>query len=162
MTLCPCGSGQEFDACCRPFHDGTALPPTAEALMRSRYSAFVVDAIDYLHDTLAPESRDGFDRGETERWARESTWKGLEIVGTQQGGPDDDEGVVAFCARFDFEGKPHSHYEVSRFRREAGRWMYLDGQIGVSKHDPRRVAAVGRNDPCPCGSGKKFKKCCGA
>jgi SEC-C motif-containing protein len=162
MNPCPCGSGLDYEACCRPFIDGTALPPTAEALMRSRYSAFSVDAIDYLHDTLAHDRRDGFDRGETERWARDSTWLGLDIVGTQQGGPEDSEGVVAFSARFKFEGKDHTHYEVSRFRRDDGRWVYVDGQIGVPKHDPRRVAAIGRNDPCPCGSGKKFKKCCAA
>lgn len=163
MTLCPCGSGQTYDSCCEPFILGKALPPTPEALMRSRYAAFTVAAIDYLHDTLAPDERGDFHRADTEKWARSSQWLGLTIHGTSGGGEGDGEGTVDFTARFRMDGKNEAHRELSTFRREDGRWYYVAGRIGGAPVEQRRVAVkAGRNDPCPCGSGKKFKKCCGA
>jgi len=162
MTSCPCGSGRSYDTCCEPFITGTALPPTAEALMRSRYSAFTVQAIDYLEQTLAPDRKNPFNRPETEKWARESEWQGLDILGTEAGGPDDQEGRVAFRARFHYDGKDEIHLELSRFRRIDGRWLYVDGEVGKVMPVTRHNDLPGRNDPCSCGSGKKFKKCCGA
>ena len=123
MTDCPCRSGKALDACCGPYLDGTALAPTAEALMRSRYSAFATAKIDYLQETLLPETREDFNREEIEAWAKNSAWTGLEVRFTEAGG---EEAPVA----------------VKTIVREAPR--------------------VGRNDPCPCGSGKKYKKCHGA
>ncbi len=162
MTSCPCGSGLAYAGCCEPFITGAAFPPTPEALMRSRYSAFTIAAVDYLRDTLAPGHRDDFNRAETEKWARDSQWQGLEIHGAA-GGSDDDEGWVDFTARFRIEGRNEAHRERSTFRRHDGRWYYVDGQVGGPKPEQRRVAVkAGRNDPCPCGSGKKYKKCCGA
>jgi SEC-C motif-containing protein len=123
---------------------------TAEALMRSRYAAHVLGEIDYLIETW--DAR-GVDREAVARWARESEWLGLEIVATARGGPQDRDGVVEFRARFrDGAGALHVHHERSRFRRRDGRWVYADGE----------VVKPGRNDPCPCGSGKKHKRCCGA
>ena len=131
--------------------------------MRSRYAAFTVAAIDYLQDTLAPDQRADFNRVETEKWAKSSQWQGLEIHGTTGGGPDDDAGTVDFTARFRIDNRNEIHRELSVFRREAGRWYYIDGRVGGPKPEQRRVEVkVGRNDPCPCGSGKKYKKCCGA
>lgn len=162
MSTCPCGSGVPYADCCEPFVTGAALPPTAEALMRSRYSAYVEQAIDYLGETLHPGYRQDWDRDATRRWAREAQWLGLEIVDTEAGGASDDAGIVEFIARFDEAGKPHAHHERSRFARVDGRWYYVEGE--VPKPQTRRHAGprVGRNDPCLCGSGKKFKKCCGA
>ena len=163
MTDCPCGSGLSYDACCEPFITGTATAPTPEALMRSRYSAFTVVDIDYLHDTLAADQRHDFSRGDAEKWARNSKWLGLEIHGTTGGGAADDEGTVDFTARFKLDGRTEAHRENSRFRREGEHWFYVEGQIGGPKPEQRRVAVkAGRNDPCPCGSGQKYKKCCGA
>lgn len=159
MSDCPCRSGKPLDTCCGPFLSGAALPPTAEALMRSRYSAFATGNIDYLHDTLLPETRDDFSREEIEAWSANSEWTGLEIRGTEAGGEDDDEGVVEFVARFTVKGKAQGHHETSSFVRRDGRWFYLEGVLGAR---PRSGPKVGRNDPCTCGSGKKFKKCCGA
>lgn len=163
MTNCPCGSGLGYDSCCEPFITGKAQAPTPEALMRSRYSAFSMLAIDYLYETLAPGHRDDFNRAETETWAKSAQWQGLDINATAGGGEGEDEGTVDFTARFRLEGRNEAHRELSLFRRVDGRWYYVDGQVGGPKPEQRRVAVkAGRNDPCPCGSGKKFKKCCGA
>ncbi len=155
---CPCRSGKTFDACCGPYLAG--LPaPTAEALMRSRYSAYAVRNIDYLHDTLQPETRGDFARAEAETWADNSLWTGLEIRSTEGGQPGDTDGLVEFVARFTMNDKPLTHHETSRFIHQDGRWYYVDGVLGAR---PRSGPKVGRNDPCPCGSGKKYKKCHGA
>jgi SEC-C motif domain protein len=122
--------------------------------MRSRYTAYVRGEIDYLVETHDAK----VDRAGIERWSRESRWLGLEIVSVERGGEADDEGVVEFIARGESAGKPFSHHERSRFRRVDGRWKYLDG----GQPPARRAVTPGRNDPCPCGSGKKFKKCHGA
>jgi SEC-C motif-containing protein len=162
ITDCPCGSGQSYSACCEPFITGAAIAPTPEATMRSRYTAFAVVNIDYLHDTLASDQRHDFSRDDAEKWARNSKWLGLEIHGTTGGGPEDSEGTVDFTARFKMDGRNEAHREISLFRREGDRWAYVEGQIGGPKQEQRRVAVkAGRNDPCPCGSGKKYKKCCG-
>jgi SEC-C motif domain protein len=163
MSLCPCGSGQSYDSCCEPFITGKAVAPTPEALMRSRYSAFTVAAIDYLEDSLSPDERADFNRAETEKWAKSSQWLGLTIHGTTGGAEGDDEGTVDFTARFRLENRNEAHRELSLFRRVDGRWKYAGGQLGGAPVEQRRVTVkAGRNDPCPCGSGKKFKKCCGA
>lgn len=160
MTLCPCGSRRDRDECCGPLLAG-APAPTAEALMRSRYTAFVEADVDYLERTLAPEAKEDFDRAETETWARQGEWRGLEIRGVAGGGADDDEGRVEFVARYRFQGKDYAHHELGSFRKQDGRWVYVDGVLNP-KAAPRQVAKIGRNDPCSCGSGKKYKKCCGA
>jgi SEC-C motif-containing protein len=124
---CPCGSGRPLDRCCGPLLDGAEPAATAEALMRSRYSAHVLVRVDYLVATHDAESRAGVDRAAVERWARESKWLGLTIVAREAGGPFDDEGVVEFKARYRQRGAVVVHHERSRFRRRDGRWFYRDG-----------------------------------
>ncbi len=157
---CPCCSGRSFSLCCGPYLTGVKPVPTAEALMRSRYAAFATHNIDYLEETLAPEKRKGFNREATRQWACSSEWTSLEILSVQRGAEADNEGVVEFIARFsDESGKPFEHREVSRFERREGKWFYVEGARGSF---PAHAEKTGRNDPCPCGSGKKYKKCCGA
>ena len=129
--------------------------------MRSRYSAHVLGNMDYLSATLAPEARDDFDPIEAEDTAKDSLWQGLEVRAVTDGGADDATGSVEFVARFRLNGELHAHHELASFRREQERWVFVNGQMNP-KGPPRRVVKVGRNDPCPCGSGKKYKKCCGA
>ncbi|HEY2745834.1 MAG TPA: YchJ family metal-binding protein [Polyangia bacterium] len=124
---CPCGSGRPLDRCCGPLLDGTAAAETAEALMRSRYSAHVLGRIDYIIATHDAESRDAVDRAAVERWARQSEWLGLVIVARERGGRDDDSGVVEFKATYRRRGAIVVHHERSRFRRRDGRWFYRDG-----------------------------------
>ena len=156
---CSCGREEPYERCCQPYIEGAAAP-TAEALMRSRYSAYVHGATDYLVSTHAPEGREEVDRDLTEKWAKESSWLGLEVVSTDKGAADDDEGMVEFIARYRTAGHDLSHREKSRFKKVDGRWCYVDGE--VARPQPARAAqTAGRNDPCPCGSGKKYKRCHG-
>jgi SEC-C motif-containing protein len=162
MQSCHCGSGQTYSTCCAPYVTGAELAPTAEALMRSRYSAYVEHAVDYLGETLHPAHRADWDREATRRWSEDAEWLGLEIVSSEAGQSGDREGWVEFVAIFNEGGSQKRHHERSRFQFEGGRWYYVDGDTPKPKTLRHENPRVGRNDPCPCGSGKKYKKCCGA
>jgi SEC-C motif-containing protein len=158
--LCPCGSGRAYEDCCGPAIAGVKPAATAEALMRSRYSAYVKGAIDYIIDTCTEDEHNKTDREETRKWAEESEWQGLEILSTSKGGLTDQEGVVEFVAKYRQNGHAESHHEIASFKKVKGRWLYYTGRMKtdtVVRESPK----VGRNDPCPCGSGKKYKQCCG-
>lgn len=156
MKLCPCGSGNYFNDCCESIIAG-ATAATPEILMRSRYTAFVQKQLNYLEQTNAPEIREDFNRAEAERAAAEIEWRGLNILHTTEKG---DTGTVEFVINFQRNGKELTQYELATFRRENGLWFYEKGI--VSKHPPTRHSLkIGRNDPCTCGSNKKYKKCCG-
>lgn len=134
---------------------------TASELMRSRYTAFAIGAIGWLGDSLHPEHRADWDRPATEKWAAQSEWLGLEVGDLEAGGEDDDSGWVEFVATYKEGGAVKRHAERGYFERHAGLWYYVRGEA-VKPQTRRNVAKIGRNDPCPCGSGKKYKKCCGA
>lgn len=153
---CHCGLSQNFEQCCEPIITGEKLAETAEQLMRARYSAYVEANTDFLHDSLHPESRDDFDADSTEKWASSSSWIALKILGGKAGKRNDRAGTVEFTASYeDADGRKIDHSERSHFKKEDDQWFFCDGQaIAPNK--------VGRNDPCSCGSGKKYKKCCGA
>jgi SEC-C motif-containing protein len=157
---CPCGSKKTYEKCCGPFLAGEKNPSTAEELMRSRYTAYTKHDIDYVEETHSLERRDALDVEETRKWAEESEWKGLEILRTEAGGANDDTGVVEFIASFAQDGVDYEHHEVSTFHKVNDMWYFHDGYT-PSQTVVREEAKVGRNDPCPCGSGKKYKKCCG-
>lgn len=159
MTSCPCGSGRDYAECCAPIIAGTP-GATPETVMRSRYTAYTLKEMAHLRATLAPEAQTDYDETAATNWAGQAEWSGLEILGTEGGGPDDQDGFVEFRARYRMKGQDLVHHERSRFRRHEGRWLYVDGDIPKPK--TRHVEKIGRNDPCPCGSGKKYKKCCGA
>jgi SEC-C motif-containing protein len=160
--LCPCGSGAVFDACCGPLIAGERPAASPEALMRSRYSAYATRNVRYLEETHDPETRAAFDRKASEKWAASTEWLSLQILNTREGGPDDQRGEVEFLARFrDDRGREHDHHERSTFLRRDGFWFFHDGEL--QKPAPiKQAPKIGRNDPCPCGGGKKYKKCCGA
>jgi SEC-C motif-containing protein len=160
MDTCPCGSGQPLALCCGQYIEG-AMAPTAVALMRSRYSAHVLGKGQYLADTLSAKERPGFDVAEFEKESGQVNWQGLEIRETTGGGETDDAGTVEFVARYREGKNAGMHHERSDFIRENDRWVF-DGCVFNPKGATRQVEKVGRNEPCPCGSGKKYKKCCGA
>lgn len=163
MSNCPCGNEQSYENCCGALHSGKASASTAEELMRARYSAFAKSEIDYVEKTHVPGTTD-FDPEEAKKWAGSSEWLGLEIVKTEKGQKTDKTGVVEFKAKYkDIESdKTLIHHEISTFKNIDGIWYYNDGQIVGLEPIRRAEPKVGRNDPCPCGSGKKFKKCCAA
>jgi len=94
MSLCPCGSGGDYAACCEPIISGSQPATTAEALMRARYSAHVKVAIDFIFESMLPAQRDNYDHEGTKSWAETSEWLGLEILATEQGQVGDEEGRV--------------------------------------------------------------------
>jgi SEC-C motif-containing protein len=121
---CPCQSGRPFSRCCEPLIAGAALPETAEALMRSRYTAFSLRDESYLLSTWHPSTRP-----RALDLAREAgpKWIGLQIREAVQTG--DDTASVEFVARYRIGGRAHRLHETSRFVRNEGRWLYLEGDI---------------------------------
>ena len=151
---CPCGSGARYDQCCQPYLADRAQPPTAVALMRSRYTAYVVGNHGHLLRTWHPSTRPA-----TLDLTGQPPWCRLDILRTEEGRQGDDRGLVEFVATARAGRQVRRLREISRFVREAGRWLYVAGDL---VEDPAFAAgSVGRNDPCPCTSGRKFKKCCG-
>jgi SEC-C motif domain protein len=124
--LCPCGSGQPFAACCGLCLHGEIAAPTAEALMRSRYCAYIRCDETYLLRTWHPASRP-----ENLDLARDDglRWLGLKILSRTAGGANDNTGTVEFVARYKVGGKAGRLHENSRFVREEGEWHYIDGEI---------------------------------
>ncbi|NBM16238.1 YchJ family protein [Streptomyces sp. GC420] len=121
---CPCGRTAPYGECCRRFHTGQAPAPTAEALMRSRYSAYAVRDAAYLLRTWHPDTRPpgiGFEGA--------PRWTGLDILETTGGSAFHTEGTVTFRARFTDRGRPGSMHERSRFTRHEGAWVYVDGDV---------------------------------
>jgi SEC-C motif-containing protein len=160
MDLCPCGSAVSYDKCCRPVIQGESAAKTAEQLMRSRYSAYVKKELGYILTSLHPDHRAGYDENSTKTWAESAEWHGIKILKTTKGGEQDNDGQVEFVVSFTEKGTKQEHHELSTFKKENGNWYFTTG-----KTMPRPVSRVapktGRNEPCPCGSGKKYKKCCG-
>ena len=153
MTECPCGSSKPYGACCKPYITGQAIAPTAEILMRSRYSAYVKGQVDYLISSHHPSKRKANDRFSLSKNIQSTTWLGLTILNTQQGQPIHRTGVVEFVALYQSGGVGQLH-ERSHFVKQKDHWFYLDGEISPPL-SPKR------SDPCWCGSGKKFKHCHG-
>jgi SEC-C motif-containing protein len=159
MNTCPCGSSNDYSACCESIITGKKPAETAEQLMRARYAAHVKAEVDFLFESTHPDHREGYDHKGTRTWAENSEWHGLEILETVQGGPRDEEGEVVFVARFRDEAGLRSHHERGQFKRQGERWLFTEGIM--IKPQPLSVSKIGRNDPCSCGSGSKYKKCCG-
>jgi len=161
MASCPCGSTEPYHKCCGPLLAGEKNAATAEALMRSRYTAYTRKEIEYLLNTNHPDKKDAYDPESMRKWAEEADWKGLEIIATDQGGQDDETGQVEFIARYTEKGNQREHHEIGDFQKRDGKWYYYDGKTPNPATFVRKEPKIGRNAPCPCKSGKKYKKCCG-
>jgi SEC-C motif-containing protein len=122
---CPCDASASYPACCGRYLDDSQCPETAEALMRSRYVAYVQGRADYLLQTWHPATRPTTLDLESEP----VRWLGLQVHRVEAGGLQDNEGIVEFVARYKVGGRAHRLHEVSRFVREAGRWFYRGAQI---------------------------------
>lgn len=121
--------------------------------MRSRYSAYVLGQIDYLLTTTLPAQQDGLDRDAISAWSAQSTWLGLDVESAEILAGLPEHAFVTFTARWHDDDGEHSHRERSAFVQHDDRWYFIDPSVEVK---------AGRNDPCPCGSRQKFKKCCAA
>ncbi|WP_116104581.1 YchJ family protein [Rhodococcus globerulus] len=123
--LCPCGTGNSVADCCGKYLEGGASAPTAETLMRSRYTAFALMDTDYLKRTWHPDHRPAtLDLDPHQRWT------GLEILSTERGSLFDSDGTVEFRAHYSYGNERGNLHERSRFARIDGRWLYVDGDIG--------------------------------
>jgi len=153
---CLCGSGLHYVGCCYPYHSGEKTPSTAEQLMRSRFTAYAKQNSAYLQATWEVNKRPAkidFSK-ETAHWQR------LEIVSVKKGGLHDSKGVVEFKAFYSIDGDEAVMNEISRFKKMENRWLYVDGLVkSVSRLN--QPLNQGKNALCDCGSGKKFKRCCG-
>lgn len=128
INLCPCGSKKAYEECCEIYHKQRNAP-TCEALMRSRYSAFVFGLVDYLYETTHPSQRSKHRKEEIAFTCKSLAWTNLEVLSTWQGELSDKVGKVSFRASFAQEGKEGLHVEDSRFKRFGKAWMYVDGEV---------------------------------
>lgn len=144
-NVCPCGSGKTYTDCCEPLHNGESAK-SAEALMRSRFSAFALQLEDYLLSSWHPTTRPNQIQLEPD-----TQWKRLELISAEN---DKQQGSVHFKAYYQEHAQWHLLEETSKFLFENDHWFYHSGNYQPQTLKPNR------NDPCPCGSGKKFKKCC--
>ena len=124
VSICPCGSDKQYADCCGRYIEGNETPATAEALMRSRYSAYTLLREDYVLSTWHASTRPqqlGLSDEAHEKWL------GLQVRRHEQ--QDAEHAVVEFVARYKIGGRAHRLHETSRFVRENGRWFYVDGKI---------------------------------
>jgi len=156
---CPCGSGSRFADCCEQVINGERESQSAEELMRARYAAFAAGAIDFVVATTHSRTRREIDIPFIREWSQTSTWRGLQIIETKP--VDEDKAYVSFEAQFTQHGKDQSHKEKSLFEREDGKWRFVTGEELKNPTVRYETPRTGRHEPCPCGSGKKYKKCCG-
>lgn len=159
MNNCPCGLDKEYQSCCGLIHADQSIAQTPELLMRARYTAFVKEKVEFVDQTNIPGTKD-FNLDEAKRWAKDSDWHHLEIIANKT--LSDDEAMVEFKAFYkDIEKVNQTHHEQGLFKKIKDLWYYVEGKIVSQGTIVREGPKVGRNDPCPCESGKKFKKCCG-
>lgn len=156
---CPCGSGTRFADCCEQVINGERECQTAEELMRARYAAFATGAIEFIVATTHSRTRREIDISQISDWSQNSTWRGLQIIDTKVVG--NNKAHVSFEAQFTQHGKDQSHKERSVFEREDGKWRFVTGEELKNPTVRYETPRPGRNEPCSCGSGKKYKKCCG-
>ena len=148
-SLCFCRSGKEYKHCCAPFHLHTAVPETAEQLMRSRYTAYVLKNIPYIVATTVPSQQTLLETHLLQEWADNTTWLGLEILKTEN--LTKNQSAVEFKAIFQGEEGELAHQERSMFVKIENRWYFIDPTVSLPT----------MKQSCVCGSGKKFKHCCG-
>lgn len=158
---CPCQSQLNYSKCCQPLIESKKPAVTAEALMRARYTAFTQGNMDFISASHDPKTRGEFDREATKKWADSLTWTGLEILQTKEGLASDKIAFVEFKAYYKNSEGDGTHHELSEFKKRKGLWYFSTGKNPEVQPIQRAEPKIGRNDPCPCGSGEKFKKCCG-
>ncbi len=161
IDLCSCDSQKLFSVCCEPIINRASSAEAAVDLMRARYTAFVKQEIDFIMNSVSPSRKKDIDRKGIEDWSRKTKWAGLEILSTEKGGPEDSTGQVEFIAKFIEDGEEKKHHELATFVKVNGIWYFDDGRSPSVKQVVLDGPKIGRNDPCHCGSGKKFKKCHG-
>lgn len=155
MSHCPCGSNNNYSECCGIYIHAHKKPETPEQLMRSRYTAYTQANIDYIQQTMKAPKSNHFDAESAKKWAATVQWLGLEVIHCSM---NQTKGYVEFIAHFSEQGNKDCIHEISEFHQLNGQWYYVDGKYQRPK--PYEKVKIGRNDPCTCKSGKKYKACC--
>ncbi len=150
MNICPCCSNKQYVDCCGRFIDNGQDPATPEELMRSRYTAYATNNLIYIKHSMKSPAADNYI---SEGKPKALTWLKLEVLNSSVTG---NNGSVEYIAYYNDHGRLQTLHEKSQFRLDDNRWYYIDGVIV----DHKPTSKIGRNSLCPCGSGKKFKKCC--
>ena len=148
-SACPCQSNTSYEDCCGRFHTHTQFPETAEQLMRSRYAAYVLKNVPYIVETTVPSQQGLLNVQAIQAWAEETQWRGLQILNTES--LTKTQSAVEFNAVFQGEEGEQTHHERSIFVKIDGRWYFVDPTVPLPM----------MKQPSVCGSGKKFKHCCG-
>lgn len=153
---CPCQSGKEYADCCEPYINLDQVAPTPEALMRSRYTAYSLNKLEYIEQTMRGKPLEMFDLERAKDHNKETKWLKLEVIDSEIA-KSGDKGTVHFKAYYQENNQNHSLEEISGFSKKKDKWYYDSFKL------PKKPSSlkIGRNDPCFCGSGKKYKKCCG-
>ena len=161
MNACPCGSERKLDECCLPIIRGKRKATTAEELLRARYTAFTLGEVDFILGSHHSRTVKDVKREEISEWSKNSEWLGLKILESAGGAATDDKATLVFQAQYKVKDKDkeEEHFEKSFFEKENGEWKFLDAHGLHQGPYVRAEPKLGRNDPCPCGSGKKYKKC---
>ena len=155
---CPCGTDKTYLDCCGVFISQQQLPNTPEALMRSRYTAYQQRHFDYIMRTMKSPAADDFDVNEMRVLAEKINWTGLQIVKSSH---EANKGMVEFLAYYTLANEKNVLHEISEFICDNGQWYYVDGTQPNNQSVTGAAKKMGRNALCPCGSMKKYKKCCG-
>ena len=149
-TACPCCSGNDYEQCCQPLHLKQAFAQSAEQLMRSRYCAYTLENIPYIVETTVPSQQKWLDVASMKAWAESTHWVGLDIV-KHVPNLSKIHSQVEFKAYFETEEGEQIHHENSLFVNINKRWYFVDPTVPLPN----------QKQHCVCGSGKKFKHCCG-
>lgn len=158
---CPCGSGKEYAVCCRDIVAGIKFAKTPLELMRSRYTAHICKEMPHIIRTMKGKALKLFDADKTrDEWFEQCEWKKLDIIDAPETSKYDKDGIVEFKAYYNFNGAEHVLHERSKFQKIGEQWFYIAGQ--AKNPVIETVNKTGRNEECACGSGKKYKRCCGA
>jgi len=129
-TLCPCGSKKSYSLCCGIYISGAKSAPTAEALMRSRYTAYSQANICYIQATMCDRAAEGYDPIEAARWAKSLVWKGLQVLEVFPHLKDRNRAYVSFVVRYTFQDIWQEMAEVSEFKQYEGKWYYVGMKEG--------------------------------
>ncbi|MCF6768198.1 YchJ family protein [Thiotrichales bacterium 19S11-10] len=125
---CPCGSEKEYQDCCQVGHLDHQAITTAEALMRSRYSAYYLKKIDYLVETTHPQTRSDNLYMDILNWANQTQWQNLQVISTRHGQKEDKVGFVEFKATYLINNHQRTIHEHSKFKKFGGKWYFFDGK----------------------------------
>ena len=151
ISSCPCNPNHAYQNCCARYHIG-ATAPTAQTLMRARYSAFAKHNLEFIQATTLPAQQALLDMQAISQWSQNSQWLGLEVIAEYMH-HDQRHATVEFVAHWQDAHGRHQHQETSVFIKPHNGWYFYDPNVPLHAE---------RNAPCPCGSTVKFKKCCAA